>query len=302
MDTVGAPSNRDDAGPRRLLERASIEVTARDSVAVDTLPERFAPGTDVHVTFLPDDDLDQTAETCVRLRRAGFNPTPHLTARNFTDRVALDRQLGRLSDEAGVTRALVIAGDVPSPRGPYASSLELLKTGLIEKHGIRSVLLAGHPEAHPAVSANAMEKALQEKLAYARAHDLVTEIVTQFAFEAPPILDWLVRLRARGIDAPVRFGLAGPAGAATLLKYGMRCGVGNSIRALRRRAGTIGKLMGDTTPDELLADLAAGLRSQELGPFAGIHIYTFGGMRKTSDWLAKARQRASEAVAKDEVE
>ena len=278
-----------------LLASASIEVTPREPGVVDTLRDRFAPGTDVHVTFLPDDSLDNAFETCVRLRRAGFNPIPHLTARNFTDRDSLDRQLARMRAEAAVTRALVIAGDVDRPRGAFAASLDVLATGLLEKHGLRDVLFAGHPEGHPVVADGMLDAALSEKIATARARGLAPQIVTQFCFEAEPVVRWLLRLRALGIDAPVRIGVAGPASTAALLKFAMRCGVGNSLRALRQRGGAIGKLMGDTTPEAVLADLASSRAPRELGPLAGIHLYMFGGARKTAEWLDAARRRAETA-------
>ncbi|MEJ0027090.1 MAG: hypothetical protein WDN01_13765 [Rhizomicrobium sp.] len=278
-----------------LLASASIEVTPREPGVAETLRGHFAPGTDVHVTFLPDDSPDKAAETCVRLRHAGFNPIPHLTARNFPDRDFLERQLSRLSDKARVTRALVIAGDVDRPRGTFTSSIEVIATGLLERNGLRTVLIAGHPEGHPAVAGDVLDAALLEKVAAVRAHGLEPEIVTQFCFEAEPIARWLARLRSMGIDAPVRIGVAGPAGTASLLKFAMRCGVGNSLRALRQRGSAIGKLMGDTTPDALLGDLAKTLRAGNFGPIAGIHLYMFGGVRKTAQWLNGARAEAENA-------
>ncbi len=275
-----------------LLASASIEVTPREPGVAETLREHFAAGTDVHVTFLPDDSPDKAAETCVRLRQAGFNPIPHLTARNFTDRAFLEVQLSRLEAEAKVTRALVIAGDVDKPRGTFTASIEVLETGLLERHGVKTVLIAGHPEGHPAVSNDVLDAALREKVAAAHRHGLSPEIVTQFCFEAEPIARWLVRLRAMGIDVPVRIGVAGPASTASLLKFALRCGVGNSLRALRQRGSALGKLMGDTTPEALLVDLAAAQQGGDFGPLAGIHLYMFGGVRKTAEWLNGARHRA----------
>jgi methylenetetrahydrofolate reductase (NADPH) len=121
---------------------------------------------------------------------------------------------------------------------------------------------------------------------------LAAEIVTQFCFEAAPIAAWLEHLRAEGFDVPVRIGVAGPAGTASLLKFGMRCGVGNSLRALRARGAQLGRLLGDTTPDELLSSIARELNGRGLGPIAGIHLYMFGGVKKTGEWLADARQRS----------
>ncbi|HEY0104990.1 MAG TPA: methylenetetrahydrofolate reductase [Rhizomicrobium sp.] len=275
-----------------LLADASIEVTPREPSIAQTLLQHFGPGTDVHVTFLPDDNPVNAAQTCARLRHAGYNPTPHLTARNFIDTASFATHLENLARDAQVERALLIAGDVDRPRGNFAASMDLIDTGLLEKSGLRTVLVAGHPEGHPAVDSAVLDEALQVKIAALRARGFQPEIVTQFGFEAEPIVRWISHLRNLGIDAPVRIGVAGPASTASLLKFAMRCGVGNSLRALRTRGGAIGKLMGDTTPEGLLIDLAAQLAGRNLGPIVGIHLYMFGGVRKTSEWLNGARLRA----------
>jgi methylenetetrahydrofolate reductase (NADPH) len=277
-----------------MLARVSIEVTARERGVAESVRAHFAAGTDVHVTFLPDDVRDKIVETAADLRRAGYNPTPHLTARGFAERAELDRHLERLSSEAKVTRVLSIAGDVDRPRGEFQSSIELMRTGLLARHGIRRVLVAGHPEGHPAVKDDELDAALREKVAFARAQGHDVEIVTQFCFEGEPILAWLKHIRGLGIDAPVRIGVAGPASTATLLKFAVRCGVGNSLRALRRRTN-LGKLIGDTAPDEILEEVAAG--ADGLGPIAGVHIYMFGGLAKTSEWLERARRHAASEKA-----
>ena len=274
-----------------MLARASIEVTVRDKDVGETLRRHFPRGMDAHVTFLPDDLLEAAQETCIALHRAGYRPIPHLTARNFTTRASFDAHLARLADEAHIDEALVIAGDVAAPRGEFAASLDILRTGLLQKHGIKRVRVAGHPEGHPNVQAQVLETALKEKIEFCRTNGLAAEIVTQFCFEAAPIAAWLERIRNDGIEVPVRLGVAGPAGTASLLKFGMRCGVGNSLRALRTRGAQLGKLIGDTTPDELLASIARELAPRAFGPLAGIHLYMFGGVKKTGEWLADARRR-----------
>ena len=272
-----------------LLANASVEVSARDSAVTQKLAERFPRGTDTHVTFLPNDERAGVESTCAALRRAGFNPIPHLTARSFASREALDAHLGRLADGAGVATALVIAGDADRPRGALASSIDLMRTDLLQKHGIRSIRIAGHPEGHPAVAREFLDAALQEKTAFARDHGLGVEIVTQFCFDPAPILSWLEHIRGLGITAPVRLGVAGPANSATLLKFALRCGIGNSLRVLRRRTEAVGKLMSETRPDELLRQVSSGADNAGLGPLAGIHLYVFGGLQKTSEWLRDAR-------------
>lgn len=281
------------AALRSLLADVSIEVTPREPSVAEKLPQYFPPGTATHVTFLPDDDLTASQDTCIALRRAGYVPVPHITVRNFATLPLLEHHLARLSREANITRVLLIAGDVDEPRGVFGESLDVLRTGLLAKYGVRTCLLAGHPEGHPKVSDTALDAALDEKISLCREQGLEPEVVTQFSFEGEAILNWLTRVRARHVEVPVRIGVAGPAGTATLLKFGMRCGVGNSLRALRRNASGIGKLLGDTTPDSLLEDMALGVSRRDLGHLIGLHLYMFGGTRKSAEWLNSARCRAN---------
>lgn len=282
MDSFVSPASL--ARLAELVGRTSIEVTARDLNVVDAVSDAFPRGIDVHVTFLPDDDYEAVVTVAARLREAGYNPVPHLTARNFTGTDALNDHLARLADRAGVTRVLAISGDVDRPRGPFAETLQMLQTGLLQRHGITSILVAGHPEGHPAVADDVMSAALKAKFDYARGEGLDVQIVTQFAFEAEPILSWIARMRAAGIDAPVRIGVAGPASTTALIRFATRCGIGNSLRALRKQGARLSKLLTETKPDDLLCDLAAGWDAPGIAPVGGVHLYMFGGIAKTGKW------------------
>lgn len=278
-------------GPRLrdILDSASIEVTANSTDQIGVIKDGYRQGIDVHVTSLPTDTLDQTVAMSRLLRQAGFNPVPHVTARGYESREALDAFLGRVTGEAGVERVLVISGDRPKAMGPFPSSLAVLRTGLIEGHGIRSIAVAGHPEGHPSVSAEVMDMALLEKFAYACDNGLAIDVITQFIFEAEPMAAYIRHLRTLGITARVKAGVTGPANLMTLIRYGMRCGVGNSLRALRQRSSLIGAVAQDATPDELIAEIVQKTAALgELG-IGGIHLYVFGGLRKTAEWLKASR-------------
>ena len=67
------------------------------------LRDHFAPGTDVTITFLPGDNYRNNVDTAAALRRAGFNPVPHIAAREMASREALDDFLARLRGEADVS-------------------------------------------------------------------------------------------------------------------------------------------------------------------------------------------------------
>ena len=94
----------------RRLSAASVEVSSGGH-QLPELRDNFPPGTDVTITFLPGDDYRRNVETAVALRRAGFNPVPHIAAREMPSRQALDDFLSRARGEADVTRILLIAAD-----------------------------------------------------------------------------------------------------------------------------------------------------------------------------------------------
>ena len=142
--------------------------------------------------------------------------------------------------------------------GPFRASLDLLATGVVERHGIGHVAFGGYPEGHPAIDAHALDAALQAKVALARQRGLGVSLVTQFGFEAEPILRWIAAQRARGIDCPVHVGVAGPATVATLAKFAIRCGIGASLRALARGHTAFARIMAEAGPDRLIDELVAG--------------------------------------------
>ena len=99
-----------------LLSSASVEVSSRGH-QLGGVARSLRPGTDVTITFLPGDNYRHNVETASALRRAGYNPVPHIAAREMASREALDDFLARLRGEADVTRILLIAGDTALARG-----------------------------------------------------------------------------------------------------------------------------------------------------------------------------------------
>ena len=122
-----------------LLSSASVEVSSRGHQLAE-LRDHFAPGTDVTITFLPGDNYRHNVETAAALRRAGYNPVPHMTAREMPSREALDDFLARLRGEAEITRILLIAGDTAlAPGDPSNQSLDICASGLLEARGIATI-------------------------------------------------------------------------------------------------------------------------------------------------------------------
>ena len=271
-----------------LLSSASVEVSSRGH-QLQELRDKFARGTDVTITFLPGDNYRHNVETASALRRAGYNPVPHIAAREMPSREALDDFLARARGEADVTRVVLIAGDLALAKGPFRSSLDVCASGLIEARGVLSVSVAGHPEGHPYLSAANAFKVLEAWRDWGQLTKIRVDVVTQFCFESGPILGWIGELDARGISLPVIVGLAGPATPATLTKFALRCGIGNSMRSLRSQIGRFGRLLTDTGPDDVMRGLQSAPKAVT-APIAGFHLFPFGGLRKAGEWLRSYRQ------------
>jgi methylenetetrahydrofolate reductase (NADPH) len=274
-----------------LLASASVEISSHGHQLAE-LREHFAEGTEVTITFLPGDNISSNIETAKSLRRAGFAPVPHIAARELASHEVLNDFLARLSGEADVSRVLVIAGDVAAARGPFKSSRDVAASGLLQRHGIRRVSVAGHPEGHPYLDEAASFKSISEWRDWAKANDVRVDIVTQFCFEVAPILTFLSELDSRGIALPVIIGLAGPATVATLTKFALRCGIGNSMRALRGQISRYGRLLIDAAPDEMMCGLQSA-PSEATAAVGGFHLFPFGGLRKAANWLRSHPKAAS---------
>lgn len=273
----------------RLIEHASLEVTVRDKDAANVLRDRLPAGARVHVTYLSNAAYRETVLQAKALAAAGFEPVPHIAARSLRSEAELDDYVSRIVGEAGATRVLLVAGDLVPPRGPFAASLDVLKTGLLEARGVRAVGLAAHPEGHPNVPEHAMTQALTAKIASVAERGLEAEIVTQFCFEAGPVLNCIRALRRLGVATPVRIGAAAPTDALRMLKFALRCGVGPSIRALENHTARLGGVMGTAGPEALVEDLARALADEEFGVVPGMHFFVFGGVKQSADWLQQWR-------------
>ncbi|MFQ5970980.1 MAG: methylenetetrahydrofolate reductase [Alphaproteobacteria bacterium] len=280
-----------------FLEGSSVETLPGSAGEISAYRELLAPGTRVYAACPPGSDYDRVIGTAVQLRAAGFEPVPHLPARSIANAEALDRHLGRLRDEAGVGEVLAIAGDLPTPVGDFDSTIQVLETGLLDRRGIRRIGVAGHPEGNPDIGEGGLAEAIASKNRFARETDAELYVITQFAFDAGAIIDWHRRIERQGNRLPVRIGFAGPANLRTLLRYAQRCRIGPSIRFLRRRALGPALLAGFSTPDELVGELARFVAAHPDCGITGAHFFTFGGVRRTAEWLSAVRSGDLEARA-----
>ena len=267
-----------------LLKNYTAEVTARDRKGQDAAPALMAPGSEVYIAAIPGESEDRLVAAAAHLRKAGLVPTPHIVARNIENRAGLDELLRRLVGEAGLDRALVLGGDRDKPAGEFESSLQLLETGLFQKHGVRRIRLACYPEGHPRIADEVLEKARAAKLEVAAKAGLDVWMVSQFCFDPKPIIGLARRMRAVGVTAPFRVGVAGPAERATLVKYALMCGVGASLRALKERQDLARSVLTGETPEALLSEVAQAQACDPSLGIAGVHFFTFGALARSAEW------------------
>jgi methylenetetrahydrofolate reductase (NADPH) len=275
-----------------FIKGFSIEATPGSAAKILDYRQLIRPGTTVAVTFLPGSDFADTVTVARRLKAEGFRPAPHFAARSIPSKAAFEDYLRRLQGEVGVEEVVALAGALPTPLGPFESSMDLLATGLFEKHGIRRIGVAGHPEGSPDIPAAMVAQALKWKNDYAAGSEAAFYVATQFCFEAAPIIAWDKAMQAEGNRLPIHIGVPGLATLKTLLGHAKACGIGNSMRLLTRQAKNVAKLLVVNAPDVLVRDLA-NYRAED--PRCGIrkvHMYPLGGMKKSAAWCYAVEEGA----------
>jgi methylenetetrahydrofolate reductase (NADPH) len=262
----------------------TAETTPGSAAKTPDYREHLRPGAVVYITFLPGSDFDDTIAVAKRLEGEGFLPVPHFAARSIPDAAFLDDKLARLTGEAGLEQVLVIGGAVDEPAGDFSDTMQLLETGLFDRHGIRKFGVAGHPEGSPDISERAIADALAWKNDFAERSGAELYVVTQFCFQAGPVIAWDKRIQAEGNRLPIYIGVPGLATIKTLLAHAKACGIGPSMRFLTRQARNLTKLMTVSAPDALVSALAEYKATDPGCGIQGVHMYPLGGLRRSAKW------------------
>ncbi|MCU1481011.1 MAG: 5,10-methylenetetrahydrofolate reductase [Subtercola sp.] len=267
-----------------LIRDFSLEMTGKDVPGLVEARASIPAGTKINVTFLGNEDLDMRVGTAAKLREFGFVPVPHISARRLKSQAELEEFLGRLQEVGATDSVFVVGGDPATPEGPYEDSFEVIRTGLLQKYGVREVSIAGYPEGHPDISSEVLWKSLEDKSASLREQGLEATILTQFGFDTEPVVSWIEQVRAKGIDTPIRVGVPGPAGIKRLLGYARRFGVASSAGIAQKYGFSLTNLLGTAGPDRFIDELAATLATTRSAASVGLHFYTFGGLKATAVW------------------
>jgi methylenetetrahydrofolate reductase (NADPH) len=267
---------------RTLLTSADFEViplkgTIEKAGVID-------PGSTVSVTASPSRGISATVDLALDLQEQGYRAVPHISARMIEDRNDLASVIKRL-DDGGVTQVFVTGGD-GEPHGDYFDALSLLRDMTDLGHPFLEVGITGYPEGHPAISDAALRHAMLDKKV------LATYIVTQMCFNPKVIVEWVKRLRADGVELPVKVGVPGAVDPARLLAISARIGVGDSVRFLAKNRRTVLRILrpGRYQPDRLIKPLAR--MGEGLG-LTGTHLFTFNQVATTVAWHHKATEGLS---------
>lgn len=280
--TTPAP-NREAA--LQLVDDFSLEMTGKDIPGLTEAKDSIPQGTKVNVTFLGNEDLEMRVAAAKAVRELGFVPVPHISARRLASQAQLEEFLGRLQEVGATEHVFSVGGDPATPEGPYPDSLSVIRSGILQKYGVREVSIAGYPEGHPDIADDVLWRHLEDKSAALKEQGLDAVILTQFAFDTDPVMSWIDAVRAKGIDTQIRVGTPGPAGIKRLLGFARRFGVGANAMIVKKYGFSLTNLMGTAGPDRFVTDLSTLLAEDPDAGRVGLHFYTFGGLLATSDWV-----------------
>lgn len=266
---------------------ASIEVAPKHILENDDYIGLFPQGTRTYITDIGNHSHEQLALTARKLKDAGYRPVQHIGARRLRSHEELDAHIKRLVEEGGLDDVLVIAGESHRQMGPFSSTMEVLRSGILDKYDIKHIGIAGHPEGNPSAPEGKDYEILQEKAAFQSETDAAMRIVTQFGFDGEGFANWAWHVKAIGIELPIHLGVAGPAKMTTLLRFAAMAGVGNSLKFLKKRASSITALASSPSPETVMRPIEMFWQTNSAGPVAQVHVFPFGGLKKSSEWLAE---------------
>lgn len=280
-----APSGAN-AAVEAFLEGYSIEVMPRTAEKVEDFRDLLPSGTRVYIAHIDGTPIEDMVATAKRIAAEGFPVMPHFPARIIKDKATLADWIARYQGEADVKQALLLGGGIDKPHGDFHCSMQLMETGLFD--GFERLHVAGHPEGNKDIDRDGSDKNVMEALRWKQAFkdrtDAKMAMATQFCFEAKPVIKWVERLQAEGIDIPVHIGVAGPAKLQTMIKFAIACGVGPSLKVLQKRAMDVTKLLLPYEPNEFITELAAHKAANPDFGIESVHFFPLGGIKTNATW------------------
>lgn len=272
------------AASLELVTGFSLEMTGKDIPGLEEARHAIPAGTKINVTFLGNEDLQMRVAAAKAVKDMGFVPVPHISARRLASQEQLEEFLTALQAVGATEHVFAVGGDPAEPEGPYPDSLSVIKTGLLQKYGVREVSIAGYPEGHPDIASDVLWEHLEAKSAALKEQGLDAVILTQFSFDTEPVMDWIEKVRAKGIATEIRIGTPGPAGIKRLIGFARRFGVGANAMIVKKYGFSLTNLLGTAGPDKFVTELAALVDADTVAAPVKLHFYTFGGLLATAEW------------------
>ena len=268
-----------------VLDDFSMEMTGKDVTKVENAASVIPPATRINVTFLENEDLQMRVDAAEAVRRLGFTPVPHISARRITSQEHLEEFLAALRVIDATENVFAVGGDPAVPLGPYEDSLALIESGVFQQYGVKHISIGGYPDGHPGIATDVLWSHLEKKVAALSRLEIPGSVITQVEFDAHRVLAWVAEVRDHGIELPIRVGVPGPASVKLLLGFASRLGISTSATIAKKYGLSVSNLLGKAGPEHFLRDLAANLDPAKHG-VVKLHFYTFGGFKTTAEWIA----------------
>ncbi len=278
------------------LASFSIEMGSHELDSIRTLAHRLPAGTEVFLNLFPKDGLEQQLEICRQVLALGFTVIPHLAARRARSRDDVRRVLERFTRDAGVQDFLIIAGDLKEPADDIRDSLDFVREIRSNDFGIRRIGISGYPEGHPTISDKDLSESQKEKITVLDELGIVPFVTTQFSFEPAAIVRYCKELHARYPDLKIKIGLPGPAKLTTLIRFAQRCGVTSSMKKMKALSISTSLRLLQRVPPARQAE-AIGKYRLEQNDNVTAHLFTFGGLEASLDWIDDALTVEAEDTA-----
>ena len=263
-----------------LKNNSSLSDSNKSTWSMEILPVNFSlipkiPSfvKEIYITMIPGGDWKETLEVAQKVQSSGKKAIPHIAARSLKGVKELEECLSGFFDFE-IKKVLLIGGGQNKPEGEFNCVMDMLKTGLFPKYEINAIDYAGHPEGNPDDPNS--ENNLIQKLNWSDENNIKSRIITQWCFDTETANKWILKIREKGINAPIHIGIPGPSTLKTLMRFAKVCGVKASTTVLKKQGLNISKLLFVNKPDKIISQLKG---------YNQLHLYPFGGIEKSSEWL-----------------
>lgn len=238
------------------MKHATFEVFPSDKLRLDLIPKEWS----LAITCTS----EQLQPTIDLYRKLGPRHTPHLSA-------ALSESEAQVKDLAKVftEKVFLIGGDL-EPRGPFTRSAQLIP---YFRH-CKAIGVGSYPEGHPSYDREELgDEILLEKQALG-----ATYAATQMCFDPDKIVQWVKRVRDKGITLPIHCGVAPPINPVKLTQFALRCGVNTSLNFIKKMSVRDAARMATKYDPKPLIEAVAD-------HVDGFHVYTFNAIKTTRGWV-----------------